>query len=287
MTINETVLIDHARPNRRPNRRPHRRSAQSMSAAPRPRMPGAAALAALAIFACSSLSAEPLPEARDLLERHIEAIGGREAILAQAESTMTGTFGMPAVGMEGEMIVASRKSGARATRISLPGIGEMVSGYAPDLAWSMDPFNGPRLIEGEELQAQIEQSEAGAILRDPEFVAAMETVGREEMGEQACYRVRVSWKSGRESFDCYAIDSGLLIGMESMQPSPMGDILAVTVISDYRDFGNIKAPTSSQVEVMGQTQVLVIESIEFGPPADDLFALPPAIQGLIDQRSAQ
>ena len=231
--------------------------------------------------------AEELPEARTLIDRHIEAIGGRAAVEAQTDSTMTGTFSMPAAGMEGTLVVASRAPAERVTRITLPGMGDILSGYSREVTWSMDPFTGPRLIEGDELQAQVEQAEPGAILRDAEYIAAAETVAVDEINDQECYRVRLEWKSGRETFDCYAVESGLLVAMESTQPSPMGDVEALTVVDEYERFDGLLLPTVSRIEVMGQTQVLEVESIEFGAPDDALFERPAAIEGLIEQQGEQ
>lgn len=242
---------------------------------------------ALGVVLSGPVLAEDLPEARTLIDRYIEEIGGREAILAQTDSTMTGTFRMPNAGMEGTLVVASRAPAERVTRISLPDMGEILSSYSRDVAWSMDPFTGPRLIEGDELQAQVEQSEPGAILRDEEYIEAAETVGIVEVNDQDCYRVRLEWKSGRETFDCYSVESGLLIGMESTQPSPMGDVEALMVVDEYEQFDGMQIPTLSRIEVMGQTQLLEIESVDFGAPDEALFERPAAIQGLIDQRNEQ
>ncbi|HKL49862.1 MAG TPA: hypothetical protein VJ902_07690 [Wenzhouxiangellaceae bacterium] len=231
--------------------------------------------------------ADELPEARALIDRYIEEIGGREAVLAQTDSTMTGRFSMPAAGMEGTLVVASRAPAERVTRISLPGMGEILSGYSRDVTWSMDPFTGPRLIEGDELQFQAEQSEPGAILRDPAYVESAETVGTAQVNGQDCFRVRLRWKSGRETFDCYATASGLLVGMESTQPSPMGDVQAVMSVDEYRRFDGMLVPAITRVEVMGQTQLLEIDKVAFGTPDDSFFARPAAIEGLIDQRNAK
>lgn len=242
---------------------------------------------ALSVVLGAPVLADDLPSARSLIDRHIEAMGGRDAVLAQTDSTMTGTFRMPGAGMEGQLVIASRAPNERVMRISLPGVGEMLTGYASDISWSMDPFTGPRLLEGAELQAQVEQSEPGAIMRDPAFLDSVETTGTGEVDDQACYRVRLEWKSGRESVDCYATESGLLIGMETTQPSPMGDIEALMVVEAYKRIEGVMVATRSRIDVMGQTQILEIDSVEFETPDEALFERPAAIQGLIEQRGGQ
>lgn len=229
--------------------------------------------------------AEELPTARDLIERHIEAIGGREAVLEQVESTMTGRLEFPAAGMSGPMTIASRPPSDRVMIVNLPGMGEIRTGYSPELAWSVDPFMGPRVLTGAEREAMAEQSEPEAMLRDPEYFAAIETVAEKELDDgNTCYRVRLEWQSGRESFDCYHADSGLLVEMEMKQPSPMGEVSSVTRMSDYREFGDGRIATRTAIRVMGQEQLLIIEEVEFGEPDAALFEPPKAIETLIQDR---
>ncbi len=230
---------------------------------------------------------EDLPEARELLDRHFEAMGGREAVEKQENSTMKGRFEMPASGLVGSIVVASRPTNDRVSIIELEGFGEIRSGYSSELAWSVDPFTGPRLLEGEELQAQAEQNETGAMLREDSHVDSMETVERTEMDGQECYRVRVEWKSGRESFDCYATDSGLMLAIEMTQPSPMGEMSSVSLFQDYQEFDGIQVPTRTLIRSMGQEQVLIIESIDLGEPDEALFELPASIQALAADNASE
>ena len=235
------------------------------------------------LVACNSMAAagEELPDARSLIEQHIEAIGGRDAVLAQTESTLIGKFSIPAAGMSGALTVASRASGERISVIELPGLGEMRNGYSKAVAWSIDPFLGPRLIEGEELAALVERSEPGAVLRDEEFLEGARTVGRTELGGQDCYRVELSWKSGRSSHDCYAVDSGLLIAMESVETSPMGEVESLTLFGEYREMHGVKLPGVTTVRVMGQDQVLTVDELRLGAPDAALFEVPAPIRTLL------
>lgn len=251
-------------------------------------LPGmlSACLALAVVSGAIAEDVEPdLPEARELIDRHIEAVGGREAVLAQIESTITGHLEFPAAGMRGPMTIASRPPSDRVMIVDLPGMGEIRTGYSPDLAWSVDPFMGPRILTGAEREAMAEQSEPRAMLRDPEFFAEIETMGEKTLDDEStCYRVRLEWKSGRESFDCYHADSGLLVEMEMTQPSPMGEVSSVTTLEDYRSFGDVRIATRSRIRVMGQEQVLLVEAVEFGEADAALFEPPPAIETLIQDR---
>jgi len=231
-----------------------------------------------------------LPGARSLVEKHIAASGGQDALEHQMESTTKGRFVMPAAGMEGQMTLFSRMPTERAIEIELPGIGTIQSGYKDGEAWSVDPFMGPRLITGAELEMQIEANEPGALMRAEEFVDSMQTVGTAEYDGRTCYKVDVVWESGRESSDCYSTDSGLLLASESQVESPMGVMETTTVFSDYRTFESdgveMILPAMTEVTTMGQQQQLIIDSIALGAPADEHFELPPAIVTLKADQAA-
>jgi len=250
-------------------------------------------LSAAALLFCStnSFADTELPEARSLVEAHIAASGGDSAMERQMDSTTTGRFVMPAAGMEGQMTLFSRSPTERAIHIELPGIGEIQSGYKDGQAWSVDPFMGPRLITGTELQMQIESNELGALMRSDEFVDSMETVGMAEYNGSPCYKVAVVWKSGRESSDCYSVGSGLLIASEGSVESPMGVMETITIFTDYKTFQSdgveITLPATSEVTTMGQKQQLIIDSVELGTPADEHFELPPAIVTLMEDQAAE
>ncbi len=250
--------------------------------------PGRLAVALMA--ACCALTAAPLalaqeglPEGRSLIERHIEAVGGEQKVRAATHGTVQGRFEMPGAGVSGPLTVATRGPTEVATRIELAGLGEVRAGVNGELVWSMDPFTGPRLLEGMERAAQIESTHPDASLRDPSFVTSATTSALTEKGGQACYQVDLVWRSGRESSDCYSPESGLLVATESVQVSPMGELPVLTVLHDYKEMAGMLVATRTEQAVMGQTQVITLESIDLSPPDDALFELPPAIKALAAQ----
>ncbi|CAN5631926.1 hypothetical protein BH23GEM1_BH23GEM1_09840 [soil metagenome] len=227
----------------------------------------------------------PLPAAKDLVAKHVAAIGGRDVVLRHPFFRAKGTFGMPAAGMTGELEVAGAQPNLVAMKITIPGVGDMLQGFDGTHAWAMDPFQGPRLIEGAELVQMMEEAEFASVLRESENIASMETTEIATIGSQQCYKVKVTRKSGRETFDCYAVDSGLLIGGFAKQQSPMGEIEVVSEFSDYQDFNGIKQPTKITLTMMSQQQVMTFTSYEYGPMEPAVFTPPPAIATLISQKT--
>lgn len=239
---------------------------------------------ALALAVCAlapaPAAAQQLPPAQQLVQRYLDAVGGREAMLAPRSTRTRGTFAMPAAGLTGELEVLSGKPNRVATRVTIPGLGDIRNGFDGTTAWSVDPMMGARLLTGDELEAAREQADPLAAVRDPSAFTSIETVEQTNMGGQACYKVKLVYRSGRESFDCYAVDGGLLVGSVSTQESPMGSVEVVTVLSDYQQFGSLRMPTRLTQEMGGNQQVITITSVEYDVVDDAAFALPAEIQAL-------
>ena len=247
------------------------------------RMPRLGALAlALTVGLPAAASAQDLPPAQEIIDRYVEAIGGRDAALQSVSTRTVGSFSMPAMGVQGDLVVLTGENEEMYTKVTVPGLGEMQSGYTGEVGWAMDPMTGARLLDGLELEAMREQSDDLYAVRDASLFTSFETVGEAEYDGEACWEVAYVFTSGRESTECYSKDTGLLMAMTSAQESPMGSVDMVTRLTDYQRFGDLMVPTTMRQSAMGQEQVMQIESIEFGTVEASELQPPAAILTLIN-----
>jgi hypothetical protein len=114
-----------------------------------------------------------------------------------------------------------------------------------------------------------------------DFFTAVQRVGYTTMAGSRCYMVKLTWKSGRETYDCYSAASGLMVGSKSVQQTAMGAIPVTTEYSDYKKFGDFMMPTKTTQSMMGQQQVMTISSVEVGTGAGVSIVAPPEITALI------
>src|SRR5262249_12660544 len=70
-----------------------------------------------------------LPSARDIINKHIKAVGGRDAILAHKSMHGTGVVAIPSQGMNGTIEVFSAAPNLQVIRISVTGIGDITEGF--------------------------------------------------------------------------------------------------------------------------------------------------------------
>ncbi len=238
----------------------------------------AALLAALPL----ALQGQDLPAASDVIDRYIEAIGGRAAAEADIATHITGTFEVPGMGLSGDLVTVNAPDGAMATRVTVPGMGEILSGFTGEVAWSMDPVTGPRLLEGAELTAAREQADPRYRVRDAALFTSIETVGENRYADEDCWELEFVWMSGSTTRECYSKDSGVMIASVRTQASPMGDIEVVSLAQEYKRFGDLLYPTVLRQQMMGQEQVMRLIDVQIGDVDLSLLTPPPAIRTLID-----
>lgn len=235
----------------------------------------------LLVAAGGPVAAQSLPSGAELIARYQKEIGGRAAVDAQRAMHMTGTWSMPAQGMGGSFQVWSARPNRSIMKIQLGGMGEMQQGYTGDVAWALNPMEGPRVMSGAEAVQAADDAAFESFFRPASLVASARSTGRAVMGGKECIRVEVKWKSGRETIDCYGTQDGLLIGTVVQQAGPAGTAEVATLYGEYRTFGELRMPTRMTLQLPGVEQVLSISSISFDAVPDSVFAPPPEIRALI------
>jgi hypothetical protein len=222
-----------------------------------------------------------LPTPRAILDRHIEAIGGRSAVLARSSSHSTGTVSIPSAGMTGSVDIFTAKPDKTLLRITLGGIGSIEEGFDGKVGWSLSPMTGPTLVQGKELEQKRFDSDFLADLHADSRYESMATVEKTDFEGRPCYKLRLVRRGGGEDFEFYEVASGLKAGGVTTRESPMGPIEAKTIETDYRRFGPLLQPTTIRSTAMGLQQVITLTAIEYDAVDPATFEAPAAIKALL------
>ncbi len=242
-----------------------------------------AAFAVTMITLPATASAQALPAAKDLIDKHVQAIGGRDAIMKLTSVEQKGIMEMAAMGIAAEFTVSAAKPNKMAMHMTIPGMGDIQQGFNGEVGWNADPMQGPRIAEGEEL---VNRKESADFLEsfgvfDAAGFTSMETVEKTMFAGEDAYKVKLVRKNGRESSEFFSVASGLRIGSQSKVVSPMGEVEINATVSDYKDFNGIKMPTRLAQQQSGQDIVMTMNVITFNAVTDEAFALPPAVNALV------
>lgn len=237
-------------------------------------------LAALALSAqAGAAAAQQLPPATQLVEKYVEAIGGRATATRFTSRHVTAEMSMPAMGMTMAMETWTARPNRMVSKMEMSGM-TMSSGYDGTVAWANSPMTGPKILDGAELKQALDQANFDNNVDFTKVFPTMETIGERTVDGKACWNVRMVSANGTEVQNCFDKQSGLLIGSIAKQVSAMGEVTADVVLSEYREFDGLKMPTRMAVTIPQGQIITTIKSVSHAPVADSVFALPAEIKAL-------
>jgi len=227
-------------------------------------------------------AATMLPSGREIIDRHIKAIGGRAAVLSHTSMHTTGTYAVPASGMTGTVETYSAANPDRALqRVNVPGVGEILTGYDGQHGWTVNPMMGPMLQQGKELEQARYDSDFYGELRDAKKYKSITTVEKITFEGRPCYKVSLVRPDGSEDFEFYDVETGLRAGSINTRESPMGAVTSTSVEAGYRKFGNLLQATTLTVKAMGIEQKITLAAVEYDDVAAGAFEPPATVKALI------
>ncbi len=195
-----------------------------------------------------------LPTAESIFADFVEAAGGREAMEALNNVTLKGEFSVQ--GAKGPMTLSRARPNKLRVVIDLGTLGKVDQGTDGEVAWSVAPMQGARLLEGKEKDVLIRSAYFDDDLHPEKVFKAMKCVGTTDVGGTKCYEVECTHPDGTVERRYFDATTHLLVQSQAKRPSPLGEVSVTTRFSDYRNAGKIKLPFRQEISSLGQSQVL-------------------------------
>ncbi|MEN3337921.1 MAG: hypothetical protein V7647_1597 [Acidobacteriota bacterium] len=248
---------------------------QAAKAPPKAPAPAAAAPSAQVAPAAA------LPPARTIIDRYVEAIGGRKAVLAHSSTHASGSMSMASSGVSGVVDVYSAKPNKSFIKLTLGGIGDVLEGFDGTVGWSLSSITGPMLTTGKELEQKKFDAAYDADLHEPGRYKSMQTLEKTTFEGRPCYKVSLMHMDGSEDVEYYDVENRFKVGTVATRDSPMGPVQVTQVFGDYKKFGDLLVPTTMKQTSMGVQQVLTFTAVEFDKVQPSVFEPPAAIKALL------
>ena len=222
-----------------------------------------------------------LPEAQTIIDRHVAAIGGKQALAARKSAHLVGSISVPANGMSGSVEVFAARPNKVLVKQSIAGVGEIAEGFDGTHAWSMNPMMGPMLASGDELKQRAQDADFDMALNMASRYTAMKTLEKTTFDGRECYKVSLTRKDGTEDIDYYDVATGLKAGSVNTRKSPMGQITVTTTLSDYKKSGELMQPMTMKQSLQGIDMITTFTTVEYDKVDPAVFELPAQIKALI------
>lgn len=249
---------------------------------------------------------QDLPRAEDLLDRHVEATGGKQAHLKLKSRKKTGKLAVDMAGHKFEAKIEEHFQAPNKSHILLDGsFFSQVTVCNGEDAWEWRPGHRDgerdastdagetRLLDGSQRTRALEQARFHSVLEWRERFASVQTLRVADVGRSPAYEVRVETKSGEQYSQFYAKASGRLVKRVRTAPTGHGEKLDMEVfLEDYREFDGVWIPTTIRAHLdsptMGKgTQTWTYTKIEHNKkiPAS-LFKMPDELRERLDKESS-
>ncbi|MEP6780368.1 MAG: hypothetical protein ABJC26_10805 [Gemmatimonadaceae bacterium] len=229
-----------------------------------------------------SFAQQSAPKAEEIFARHVAAIGGKEAILKVSSIKTIGSMQIVQMGITAPVETIMAAPNLMLSKMTIPGIGDIASGFDGKTGWEVDPMHGPRIKSEKETLMMAEDSDfySGLLYSKQRYTGAA-TVGAVEFGGEKTWQVRMVLRSGRVVNDFFSIETGFRVGSQSTQESAQGTIELTRVDSAYKQFGGIMVATKREVLTGSTKMVMTASDIVIGEISPSVFALPAPIKALI------
>ena len=124
------------------------------------------------------------------------------------------------------------------------------------------------------------QADFDHALHDSADYTQLEVVGVEEFNGEECYKLKLVHKTGFASTEYFSKATGLQRGFVSTQESPLGPVTATTLVTDYKQFGDLLMVSRISQKAAGVETVMSMDEMEFNKVDLSVFELPPDVKEL-------
>ncbi|HSK78777.1 MAG TPA: outer membrane lipoprotein-sorting protein [Thermoanaerobaculia bacterium] len=219
--------------------------------------------------------------ADELVEKSLQASGGREKIEAVKSARMTGKMTM-GQGMEAPMVIETVEPNKIRMEMTFQGM-TMIQAYDGKSGWQVQPFMGktePEPMNEQEQKAMEDQlDDMDLLTKYKEKGHTLELVGKEELEGSPVYKLKLTKKTGEVSSLYLDAETYLLVKQTGKTKVQGQEIESETSLSDYKEVGGVLYPHSIQTKIPsmpGGVMAMTFEKIEPNPdiPASR-FDMPP------------
>ena len=190
-----------------------------------------------AMAAVAQEAAKPAITVDELMEKSIQATGGREVASKMTSLVAKGTIEIVAMGVTANTEIYSKAPNKRATFTVIDGYGDIRQAFDGTIGWSSEPQNGLVELKGTSLARARRDAQFNGELRWKEF-GKNEIVGKEKVGGRDCWAVKLTVEGDKPIMRYYDAETFLLSKVVMTMESQGNEAEVPIELSDWKDIGN-------------------------------------------------
>ncbi len=218
-----------------------------------------------------------LPTVDQILEKYVQAVGGREAIKKLSTRVMKATQEISTMGLKAEVEGYQKAPDKLLVVVTVPGHGASSEGFDGTTGWSNDPMSGLRRKGGAELARMKRDYDLYKDINLKQHYPRMVVKGRVEVAGRQAYVVEATPAEGAAEKMYFDAETGLLIRQDGLLESPQGSLPVEYYFEDYREVDGVKIPFTTKLVNPAMTAVIKLKEVRHNVPVDDArFQIPSA-----------
>jgi zinc protease len=217
------------------------------------------------------------PTVDQVLDKYVDALGGRAAWKKITSRQSTGTIEVPAMNLSGTFQVIEKAPNQTLSVVVVAGA-NFREGFDGKMGWSDDPQNGVREQSGAELEEARRQADFYHPLDLRQLYKKLTLTGTEKIGERNTYVVEGATGSGDPDKMYFDTETGLALRVVGQHHSPEGVSVVQEDLDDYRAVDGVRVPFSIRQTSAENVFTIKIAEVHQNLPIDDAQFSKPAAQ---------
>ena len=221
--------------------------------------------------------AAALPTVDQILDRYVEALGGKAAMEKLNTRVSKGSF-EAAQGGSGSVEIYAKAPNKNALIVDVEGMGQFRQGFDGTVGWTDNAQAGLREMEGQELSVTRRSAVFHGPLKLRELYPQMTLKGMQKVGERDAYLIEADPGDGSLRRMYFDARTGLLLRNEIERDTPQGRATFQTDLEDYKEVDGVKIPFTVRQANPNLTLVVKLSEVRHNVPVDDAKFAKPAAQ---------
>jgi outer membrane lipoprotein-sorting protein len=213
--------------------------------------------------------AEALPSVDQILDKFVQAIGGKAAIEKVTSRVSKGTFEIPAMGAGGPIELYAKAPNKNLVIINIPGFGIVQQGYNGTVAWAQEPTSGLRELSGPELASAKREAEFYADIKFKELYPKMVVKGKDKVADKDVYVIEATPTEGSPAKLYFDAQSGLMVRTDREAETPQGKMPIEIYLENYKDVEGLKLPFTIRQITPAISFTIKIDDVKHNVPVED------------------
>ena len=220
--------------------------------------------------------AAALPGADQILDKYVQAIGGKAAIEKLTSRVSKGSFELPAFGASGTVEIYEKAPNKNVAIINIAGFGVVQEGFDGNVGWAQDPQSGLRVTSGPELAAAKLDAEFLKPIKIKQLYSKIVVKGKDKVADKEVYVVEATPAGSSVETWYFDTQSGLMLRQDAEREGPQGKQNVQIFLDNYKEVDGVKLPFSIHQVTPAFTIDIKIEEVKHNVPVDDAKFVKPA-----------